>query len=232
MLCDPTATTKFATEIVFDMTLKASNHMKRKIIVKVNSGIRGSRGAAATRNLEVIDPGYDPDYTGTGYSVQGSTLPLLISDLNHHKSNPITLSYMIVVLSRVKEWLCNRVMPFKLGPGGTDHLLKLSFSPEYRQWLACYDENGYYKEHLKRDIKEFMPQNPNVTKVTRPRAKILPSSATASISNATTIISTAAATARAIAATAATCRVGASNTTDDYIFPQTSHTTDDYICVD
>ena len=56
---------------------------------------------------------------------------------------------MIVVLSRVAEWLCNRMMPFKLGPGGTDRLLKLSFSPEYRQWLACYDENGFYKEQIK-----------------------------------------------------------------------------------
>jgi hypothetical protein len=86
MLCCPTATTQFATEIVLDMNPKASNHMKRKNIVKVNSGIHGSRGAASIRNLEVIDPGYDPDYTGTGYSVQGSTLPLLINDLNHHKN--------------------------------------------------------------------------------------------------------------------------------------------------
>ena len=97
--------------------------------------------------VRVISPGYVSMFSGTTYAYQGCTLNRIIGDFNKHNNTNIDLNSINVTMSRVREALHFRVMPWS-DEFERLKLKNIRFNDTYIIWLNAYDENGIFQNHL------------------------------------------------------------------------------------
>jgi hypothetical protein len=111
--------------------------------------------------LRVYNPGYNSGLGGTPYVFQGETLfDGNGVDVNFSLGNPLTLAFLVVALTRVKESKRCFLMPFCKVKNPFEKLLLLRHPDEWFIWNNAYDSDGVFQWSLVKPIEELISLTP------------------------------------------------------------------------
>ena len=111
--------------------------------------------------LRVYNPDYNSGLGGTPYVFQGETLFFGNGvDVNFSLGNPLTLAFLVVALTRVKESKRCFLMPFCKVKNPFEKLLLLRHPDEWFIWNNAYDSDGVFQWSLVKPIEELISLTP------------------------------------------------------------------------
>jgi len=101
-------------------------------------------------------------------------MPKTIVNLNKCNSVPLNIGHIHVGISRVKNHMDLRVMPWKPGETSKDHLYKLRHPDEYLIWNDSYNAQGNFDEGCMARAKDNLPPpiDPSLLSTQRPSRAI------------------------------------------------------------
>ena len=134
--------------------------IKRREVITLRSSSVGEKYI-----VTVVSAGYTSTASGTTYAFQGQTLPKCICDLNLYRGMTMKLGHFVVGMTRVRNWLDNRVMPWHRRQDSRNHLLKLRPSDLYLRWEHAYDQDGIFQSSLVREINDIVQEYPPASRV-------------------------------------------------------------------
>jgi hypothetical protein len=111
--------------------------------------------------LRVYNPGYNSGLGVTPYVFQGDTLfDGNGVDVNFSLGNPLSLAFLVVALTRVKESKRCFLMPFCKVKNPFEKLLLLRHPDEWFIWNNAYDSDGVFQWSLVKPIEELISLTP------------------------------------------------------------------------
>ena len=111
--------------------------------------------------LRVYNPGYNSGLGGTPYVFQGDTLfDGNGVDVNFSLGNPLSLAFLNVALTRVKESKRCFLMPFCKVKNPFEKLLLLRHPDEWFIWNNAYDSDGVFRWSLVKPIEDLISMTP------------------------------------------------------------------------